>query len=787
MANSGWSAYNKGGWGVRFYVDTSVSSRSGTAVTFKVTAYYETYNAWLYSDERYVNVTIGGNYHRFSWSNTEAGSGSQSWSVTLYPGYDADYYTTFCDGGVSGSSSVVGSVDISDFRTYFDATWTTPAAPAITGYSSSNGTSESLSYRTNSTAQALVTQTNVDIAVITGDTGSPGWNGMQISANPWTNTVNANGNVSARRIATYSKTGVWQLSKTVSLLTAPSAPSGLSIKANTTFGATLSWKNTQSMTDYYTYVYDGSVSVGSNGKLNVGSAKLLARLEPGVSSYSNANIWSTTGGYSTKTFSVVQVSSYAAWKRSDKASYATYSYLDGFASSVLKASLSNGAVAPDAPYSVSLSSVADTSFTVKFSAYAPTASKPRTGFRIYAAGQLVKTVESSSGALNGATYTANWPSSIKGKTGSVYVQAYGTGGTANSASVTGYGSLYAPATPTGSRSGTSLTASAANSPSNTYSSAVRLEYSTDNASWVSFNGTLTTQYRTYYVRARVYSSASGLYSPYSATLALASPPMGFNWFRARQDNNYGDDEQTKLVLSFSAIIDIAPVKFVITNNVNSRSFEVAYVANQTDYTLAVDWFEIELTTFTVTAYNAWASVPARVEYQYQPPHVKPPVLLTVQRSPEDSSKAILAFNPASEGAPWTDDGTYYKYRIYVNGAAATEWRKGKASYGTVVFMETALSSKENAFRIGAIDKQGTISELSNTVYYSYKAVDTGVYLYDCDGFTVEDCIITGKNALRLEQSSATIMNSEIIYSKQPYIMSDGSSYKEIGCEVHGNQ
>ena len=165
--------------------------------------------------------------------------------------------------------------------------------------------------------------------------------------------------------------------------------------------------------------------------------------------------------------------------------------------------------------------------------------------------------------------------------------------------------------------------------------------------------------------------------------------------------------------------------------------------------------------------------------------MKPPVLLTVTRSSTDSSKAILAFNPASEGAPWTDDGTYYKYRIYVNGLAATDWRKGKASYGTVVFMETALSSKDNAFRIGAIDKQGTVSELSNTVYYSYRAVDTGVYLYDCDGFTVEDCIISGKNALRLEQSSATLMNSEVEYSVKPYILSDGSSYKEIGCEVHG--
>ena len=202
MANSGWSAYNKGGWGVRFYVDTSVTSRSGTAVTFRVTAYYETYNAWLYSDERYVNVTIGGNSHRFSWSNTEAGSGSQTWNVTLYPGYDADYYTTFCDGGVSGSSNVTGSVDIPDFRTYFDATWATQATPTLTSYTSSNGTSESLAYDTHSTAQAPATQTNVDVAVFGSDAASPGWSGSQISANPWTNSVSANGNVSSRRIAT---------------------------------------------------------------------------------------------------------------------------------------------------------------------------------------------------------------------------------------------------------------------------------------------------------------------------------------------------------------------------------------------------------------------------------------------------------------------------------------------------------------------------------------------------------------------------------------------------------
>lgn len=785
MANSGWSGYNKGGWGVRFYVDTSVASRSGTAVTFTVTAYYETYQAWLYSDERYVNVTIGGNYHRFSWSNTEAGSGSQSWSVTLYPGYDADYYTTFCDGGVAGSSNVVGSVDIPDFRTYFDATWQTQATPAITSYSSPNGLDEVIGYNTYSTAQAPIVQTNIDFATFINDTSTPGWSGVAVNENPWNGFVGVEGAAVARRVATAGKTGVWKLSQTVSFLTHPINPTGLVVSANTTFGATFSWRNNQSLSDYYTYIYEGTVSVGANGKLNVGSANLIARLEPGVSTYSNTSIWSTTGGYESKKFSLVQVSSYAAWKRTDKANYAQYKCLDGFASAVLTASLSNGAVAPDAPFGLSLSGVTDTTATVVFSANAPTPSKPRTGFRIYAGGVLVLTVQSASGALSGASYSISWPSSIKGASGSVYVQAYGTGGLANSGSVTGYGTLYSPSTPTGSRSGTSLSASSKNNAGNTYSSVLQLEYSLDNNSWTSFGGSLTTQYQTYYVRARVYSSLSGRYSPYSATLTLKSPPMGIDWVKARQDNNYNDQEITKLVLSFSAIIDVAPSKFVVTNNVNSRSFDVQYVAGQTDYTLVVDWFETDVTTFKVTPYTEWPGIPGTVAYQYSPPHLKAPVLLTVTRSPDDSSKAILAFNPASEGAPWTDDGTYYKYRIYVNGAAATGWVKGKASYGTVVFMETALSSKENAFRIGAIDKQGVVSDLSNTVYYSYRAVDTGVYLYDCDGFTFEDCIITGKNALRLEQSNATLMNSEIVYGLKPYILSDGSSYKEIGCDVHG--
>lgn len=764
--------------------------RSGTQVNITIRCHsMGIQNAWWASD-----------HHVYFTVSTSAGGSStidigEQWntgqdyykdvSFTLNVGYGSGSATCRYTATQSwnGTSSTSDSATIT-----WSSTYTTPSAPTITSYTSSNGYQESIGYNTHSTSQALVTRTDIERTVITTDTENPGWSAQasSVSANPWTNAGTKNGSAVSRRIYTLAASGSGQRSGTALLLQAPISPTNLAVKANTTFGASFSWTNNHVMSDYYTYIYDGAVSVGSDGKLDAGNATLIARVNPGISTYSNASIWSETGGYSTKTFSLVQVSNYDIWARISKADLRTANYLiEGFASDVLKASLSNGAVAPDPAYNCSLSNITDTTFTLTFSCYAPTASKPRTGFRIYANGTLVSTITTITGATTNHSVNLSWPSSIKGSQATVYIQAYGSGGSSNSSNLVAYGTLYAPNTPTGSRNGTFLTASATNSSNNTYSSTVLLEYSTDGTNWINFSGSLTAQYVEYKIRARVYSSLSGFYSPYSSVVTLESPAMPFSWFRAEQDNNYDDQEVTKLVLTWSIPVTSAavPEKFRITNNINSQVWETNYVSGQTNYEYAVDWCEIDVTTFTIVAINDWQNISMSVEYQYQPPHIKAPTLLTIQRSPNDSSKAILAFSPSTEGAPWTDDGTYYKYRIYVNGTAVTDWTIGKPEYGTVVFMETALSSRSNAFRVGAIDQQGFTSDLSNTLCYSYEAVDTGVYIYQCEGFSIEECIITGKNAIRLEESSVTMINSEIIYSDRPYILSDGSSYREIGCSV----
>lgn len=791
---------------------TSFSTGWQTLKTYYSQVRFEGWVNWRSGSQ--VNITIrchsmgiqnawwASNHHvYFSVSTSRGGSASvdigEQWnsgqdyhkdvSFTLNVGYAAGSATCYYTATQSwnGTSSASNSASIS-----WNATYTTPAAPTITSYTSSNGYQESLGYNTNSTAQALVNRTDIERALITSDTATPGWaaQASSVTANPWTNTGSKNASVISRRVLTVSASGASQRSGTTLLLQAPTDPSGFTAKESTTFGASFSWTNNNAMTDYYTYIYEGIVTVGTDGKPVTTDATQIARLNPGVTSYTNQSLWSETGGYTTKTFSLVQVSSYAAWNRTNKSDFCTANYtLDGFASSVLKVTLSNGAVAPEPAYNCSLSNVTDTSFTVTFSCYAPTASKPRTGFRIYANNSLVSTITNVSGASTNLTYSLQWPSNIKGTTATVYIQAYGSGGSSNTSNMVAYGTLYAPNTPTGTRHADSLTAAAKNSSNNRYSSTVLLEYSTDGNTWVSFNGALTAQYIEYKVRARVYSSLSGFYSDYSPILTLESPALPFSWFRSEQDNNYNDQDVTKLVLSWSIpVTDSAvPTSFRITNNVNSDVWTVNYVSGQTNYTYAADWYEIANTTFSIVAVNDWENNPITVEYQYQPPHIKAPVLLTVQKSPEDPTKAILAFQPSTDGAPWTDDGTYYKYRIYVNGVAAIDWTIGKPDFGTVVFMETALSSKSNTFRIGAIDQQGSTSELSNTLYYAFEAVDTGVYIYQCEDFSIEECIIEGKNTLRLEDSTVVMTNSTITYEDKPYIMSTNSSYREIGCVVDG--
>lgn len=73
MANSGWSAYNKGGWGVRFYVDTSghVPLRHRSHVQGHGLLRDLQRVALLRREvrERHHRREL----HRFSWSNTEAG------------------------------------------------------------------------------------------------------------------------------------------------------------------------------------------------------------------------------------------------------------------------------------------------------------------------------------------------------------------------------------------------------------------------------------------------------------------------------------------------------------------------------------------------------------------------------------------------------------------------------------------------------------------------------------------------------------------------------------------
>lgn len=794
MATGSWSSWTKSSTGQRYQLSADVLSRSGDKVVVRITGTLQNQGGTFGSNGSTLSFA-GSSSGSFVWVRNDgkvwsSGTYSQTQDITLTVGYGSGTLS-FWGTGVTTVSWCAGTVSVPTVSVSYGSTYIAPQRPAISSFTSSNGYSEAATVNTYATASAAISSVVSSRAYMTEEGVQAFVNTTVASGNnssvSWTVAEEKTGAAVTWRAGAQSIAAGWQYSDYALILQAPTDPTGFSVVANTTFGATFSWTNTHDKSDYYTNIYEGSISLGIDGRPVTTGATLLASLEPGVSSWSKTDLWSTTGGLVEKTFSLVQVSALEPWANPVKSTYSSSGLiLEGYGSSVMGASLSNGALPPLAAYDVSLTSYDDSGFTIKFSTHAPTQDRPRTGFRVYAAGVVVGTITDISGASTGNERTYAFASSIKGVAANITIQAYGSGGTANTPNLVAYGTLYAPAVPSGSRRANNMTLAATKNVSNTYSNELVIEYSTDNETWLKYTGALTAQYVSYYARAYVSSSLSGRRSDYSPILTLSSPPMAFTSFTAEQVNSYEEADNTKCVLRWSLPVtpQSKPTSFRVVNNKNSTSWTIPAIEGQSEYEYPVDWLLPEATTFTLTAYNEWENVGVTTEYLYTPPRLGAPVLLTLQPSAEDSSKVILAFSPSFDGAPWTDDGNYYKYRIYVNGTAVTDWLEGKPQYGSVVFLQTALSAHESAFRVGAIDSQGRTSDLSNTMYYYYKAQDTGVYLYKCNDFVIEDCIIMGKNALRLEESSVTLTNTEIIYDNQPYIMSDGSKFKEIGCQVN---
>lgn len=812
MASSGWSSYNKGSWGVRFALDAWVNWRSGNQVNIGLTAYYDTYNAWLYSAERYVNSWVSGNFHLFSWSNTDAGYGTQSWDITLNVGYGSGSVGISCNAGVNNGGNVTGTVGMSSFYVDYGSTYTKPSPPTITGYSSSNGYQETMTFNRNDSSQAAIYACNIDRFTLT-ETNTPTWSGVAVTSPYRTNGTN-NGAAITSRIATNAYNGGWQTSGTALILQAPTAPTSFSVKANTTFGATFTWSNTHNKTDYYTYIFDGPVEV-VNGRLNAAFASLLAKLGPGVSTYSNASIWPSGGGQSTKIFSIVQVSSYADWKRSDKASFKTSGYmLDGFACQPKTVTMTNGAMAPEAPTNVSAANimvggkVSNSQAVVKWSAAASSASRPRTGWRIRCNGvQVDEFADTSSGQK---TRTVNV--SISGKSATFVVEAYGIAGTASAtATPVIYGQLPALTKITATRRGREVTVTTSQSVVGEYASSVEIGYSLNNSTWTTvagssfvINGDAYSNAQ-FYFRARAIPAISIDKESHASNYVTTTCSPGTDAvasISATQDNDYPDGSHCVATwTSVKSGSTEVPDKYELYYVLNGVEHKIATVAANGSATYTHDFLWMAAQKILVRVYaikNGWYSLPCDVEYQYNPQYLEPPQLVSIEhkaggKASDEGYYYILHFRHATGGIMYNSGAANagYKYNLYIDGVRA-DYQDPSSSVVIPVsnvsptITMKIISPRPVYVRLTATDEQRE-SGLSNSLSVQYQAGGVGLFLYQCPSVTIEDCLIENvRSGVRaMGDSSVSMMNCTVKLKNGAvdyYDMDAGSSIFELNGE-----
>lgn len=783
-----------------------ITSRSGANVTVKFTAWIQSIKGAWYQDNYHIKFSayVGSSKSTIEFTSASANkTAKKTWTVTVNVGYASG--SIKC--GYTATQSWSGSYSASQSVTLtYASTYTKPSPPSISGYSSSNGYQESLSFAHNGGGAAALNSWILQSASLTDSSGSWGTTANNPSS-PWSTAGTNNGAIITRRIATNAVNGGWQYSPTVLILQAPTAPSGFSAVKNTTFGATFSWKNNHSKTDYYTYIYEGTVSRASNGKLSVGSAKLLATLSPGVSSWGSASLWSTTGGQSTKTFTLVQVSSYAAWKRSDKASFRTSNRcLEGFCSTVLTVKLTNGAMAPSAATGVSAANVvkddgkvSNVKATISFSAVASTADRPRSGWRIYDSfGNLLKTVQDSSAGKK--SYEVDVPS-MAGKAVSFTVTAYGDGGTSQAVSNTIYGQLLAPIGLSGSRSGSSISLSAT-APSGQYASHVEISFSYDGEEWIASSGSSVkvsgSSYRTDELlwRARMVPDgqpASSHASDYvSAKVTSGTRPVGE--LTIQQDNKPQDGSHCVVIWNQVKAADGSEMpdwyEVWAETSEGSRKLATVEASGKASYSysfLSMAAEEVKVSVIAVK--NGWSADPSVAWYAYNPQYLEPPVLTGVEHIGGYDYR--ISFEPASGGVQYdggTDDAGYM-YSAYIDGIRASYQDPPAAQIipnkGDSHSLVVRIVSPRTVFvRIAATDERKR-SVLSNSVSVQHQMPGVGMFSYGCPSVRMEDCIIEGmKTAVMCAGGSKSSLEGctvRMADGGRYYEIESGSSVTEINC------
>lgn len=474
-------SYTRGGYGWRFGLAWSARrlSHDGVAsVEVWLWPMEEIAYGTIYSGLRrvYASVTVGGSTQQasFSWGGDDD---SYEWSA-VHVGWRGDEGSVQTYDRVTGDSGTYGArllftwtgwgqIDVSlhgqdgsangVYGNITIVSWASgelrsgtqsialpsaialPTAPEVSGASVSGWTA-SVRYGMGNASSDPNSRTNVTgptyrSATLTPSVGSWSASGKSIQVSgdgSFSHPVSGPTSFSVG----YRSDGRDVYSDPFAVFPPPKPPSLLSADPVGSYGVRLSWENSQDGDAYVTRVYSGSVSA-KDGALSVGSdAVLEAELGAGVTEWSSGSVWEQGGGQTTKSFTVVQVSSRDAWSYGGKQSVALR-WLDGLASASRSLSVTNGAMPPAAPYGFSADNVADgvassSEVSTSWRCRAPDGEQVRDGFRVVGDDGVTYFSEEDSSSGDDAEHEAELGVSIEGARLGLRACAYSRNGEAYS-------------------------------------------------------------------------------------------------------------------------------------------------------------------------------------------------------------------------------------------------------------------------------------------------------------------------------------------------------------------
>lgn len=435
---------------------------------------------------------------------------------------------------------------------------------------------------------------------------------------------------------------------------------------------------------------------------------------------------------------------------------------------------------------ISSGKVSDSQAKLTWTRPAPTTVSPRTGWRVYDGGSIVATISDSNGS---GTYTAtiNVSGSLKGTSKRFRVQAYGDGGTTDSAySNTIYGTLNAPGAITKNSinrdwNGKYHLAVTIPKPNN-YTSQIELQYKfSGDSDWstaIYDGGTYDIDSSVGYkfgdceLKARVVPYISGVATESHASswtsvyTVLSGPyecPSIENTQRTKGDVAYCDTTFGAALLNNVEQAD----SYLVTYD-QGLSDAWVLAENKSDYVASTVYMGASVLNVTVQAVkNDFHGRPLSATFIYTPQSLQPPLITNAYAN---GAVGTVIFNDAQYGVPHNLNGSFaYKYRVYLDGEpvsstpADTVWVPVGGSHQATFFIYTPL---ETRVTVSAIDDTGKESLQSNSQFIkrwfiNRDVTDVGVYAHDST-FHLDDCTIHGfESAILIHNGTIDVTNTSL--------------------------